>query len=70
MAFIKNLIANKNYKVEIGKYYISFRRFNDEDFINIKINEEGAYRLITLVNGKAYLFFLCLIIKQKKFLFN
>ena len=63
LTFINPLIVNKNYKAETDKYYISFRPFNDEDFINIEIteikyentnrNEEGAHRLLTLVNGKA-----------------
>ena len=63
LTFINPLIVNKNYKVETDKYYISFRPFNEEDFINLEIfeikydiakrNEEGVPRLLTLINGRA-----------------
>jgi len=63
LTFINPLIVGKNYKAETDKYYISFRPFNDSDFINLKVteeknsiesrNEEGVHKLITLSNGKA-----------------
>jgi len=63
LTFINPLIVGKNYKAETDKYYISFRPFNDSDFINLEIaeeknsiesrNEEGVHKLITLSNGKA-----------------
>ena len=63
LTFINPLIVNKNYKVDTDKYYISFRPFEDDDFISIKItenkydnsnrNEEGEHKLLTLLNGNA-----------------
>ena len=63
LTFLNPLIIGKNYKVDTDKYYISFRPFDDNDFINIKIkeekysnlnrNEEGVHNLLTLINGKA-----------------
>ena len=63
LTFINPLIVGKNYKVDTDKYYISFRPFDDNDYINIEVteekysirnrNEEGEHKLITLINGKA-----------------
>ena len=63
LTFLNPLIIGKNYRVNTDKYFISFRPFDDKDFINIEIsenrynnlnrNEEGVPRLLTLINGKA-----------------
>ena len=63
LTFINPLIVAKDYKVETDKYYVSFRPFEDTDYINIEVseekysnknrNEEGVAKLITLLNGKA-----------------
>ena len=63
LEFINPLIVAKNYKAETDKYYISFRPFNDSEFINIEItenqyatknrNDEGVHKLYTLNNGKS-----------------
>ena len=34
------LIQSKNYIAEIVKYYISFRLFNNNEFINIEVAED------------------------------
>ena len=58
LIFINPLIVGKNYKVETDKYYISFRPFEDDDFISLDIKEEkygisnrnieGVAKLLTL----------------------
>ena len=63
LTFISPFIVGKNYKVDTDKYYISFRPFEDDDYINIKVteykydstnrNEEGVAKLLTLTNGRA-----------------
>ena len=63
LTFINPLIVGKDYKVDTDKYYISFRPFDDNDFINIEVteqkysdrsrNEEGVAKLLTLLNEKA-----------------
>ena len=63
LTFINPLIVSKNYGSNTDKYYVSFRPFNNNDFINIEIteekydnlnrNEEGHHKLITLTNGKS-----------------
>ena len=63
LTFINPLIVGKNYHTETDNYYISFRPFDDNEYINIEIteekysnknrNEEGVHKLITLMNGKA-----------------
>ena len=50
-------------KTETDKYYISFRPFNDSEFINIEVtegqyetknrNDEGVHKLNSLNNGRA-----------------
>ena len=41
LTFINPLIVGKNYKVETDKYYISFRPFEDTDFISLDIEEQN-----------------------------
>ena len=63
LSFINPLIVGKNYKAETDRYYISFRPFNDDDYINIEVeeqkytnsvrNEEGVHKLLSLINGRA-----------------
>ena len=63
LTFINPLIVGKNYQVETDKYYITFRPFNDDDFINLEIkeqkynnlnrNEEGVPKKLTLISGNA-----------------
>jgi len=63
LEFINPLIVGKNYKTETDKYYISFRPFNDSEFINIEVtegqyetknrNDEGVHKLNSLNNGRA-----------------
>ena len=58
LTFINPLIVAKNYLAYTDKYYISFRPFNDNDYINIEIteeqyeikirNDEGIHKLLTL----------------------
>ena len=40
LTFINPLIVAKNYKVDTENYYISFRPFEEDDFINIEVDEE------------------------------
>ena len=65
LTFINPLIVGKNYKVDnsANYYYISFRPFDDKDFISLKItetpynnyirNELDKPNVLTLVNGNA-----------------
>ena len=63
LVFINPLIVGKNYKVDTDKYYISFRPFEDTDYISINIkeekygvinrNQEGVANLLTLTNKVA-----------------
>ena len=58
LTFINPLIVGRNYKVETDRYYISFRPFEDTDFISLSIEEEkygisnrnieGVAKLLTL----------------------
>ena len=40
LTFINPLIVAKDYKVDTENYYISFRPFEEDDFINIEVKEE------------------------------
>ncbi|MBQ6285511.1 MAG: hypothetical protein IJK67_04305, partial [Bacilli bacterium] len=63
LSFINPLIVGKNYKVNTDKYYISFRPFEEKDYLKITVsetkyinpnrNEEGVARQLTLIGDEA-----------------
>ena len=63
LTFINPLIVSKNYATTIDKYYISFRPFENNEFIKLQItenkytistrNDEGVAQKITLFDKKA-----------------
>jgi len=63
LTFINPLIVAKNYETTIDKYYISFRPFEDKEYVKLQItentyespnrNDESVAKMITMSNKKA-----------------